>query len=204
MELASNTANKRNATGRPTTESKRIPGEAGIWVLVLGDTFVFVLLFVSYLAYRSQDSSLFNTSQTELNSHYGALNTLLLLASSWLVVSALRVLRRGLDKLAIRLFQLAWFCGISFSAVKIVEYSEKLEQGITPLTNSFFMFYFVLTGLHFVHLIIGLGVLAYMISMLKKKTAGLHRLNTLESGATYWHLVDLLWVVLFPLIYLVR
>lgn len=185
-------------------DSPHLPGEVGVWVLVLGDSLIFVLLFVSFLAYRSQELLLFNSSQLQLNANFGALNTLLLLASSWLVVGGLHAIRRDLISLSVRLLQLSWICGACFVAVKVVEYSAKLSEGVTPLTNSFFMFYFVLTGLHFVHLLIGLGVLAYMIHKIKKTSIDGQSMIMLESGATYWHLVDLLWIVLFPLIYLVR
>ncbi|MBB3045834.1 nitric oxide reductase NorE protein [Litorivivens lipolytica] len=203
MELAQEIDNTAVSVDAKATD-KHIPGEAGVWVLVLGDAFVFVLLFVSFLAYRSQALALYSDSQNQLNMHLGAVNTLLLLASSWFVVTALHALRRELQRLAMRLFQLAWLSGFGFGVVKVIEYSEKFEQGITPLTNSFFMFYFVLTGIHFIHLLIGLGVLAFMMSVLKRSKPGERRLATLESGATYWHLVDLLWIVLFPLLYLVR
>ncbi|MBD2860143.1 cytochrome c oxidase subunit 3 [Spongiibacter sp. KMU-158] len=208
MELTKSIRDKSDTVNPMSSDKffkgKRIPGEAGVWVLVLGDAMVFLLLFLSFLAYRSQDIVLYNNSQIQLNMHFAALNTLLLLASSWFVVSGLQLLRREMAGLALRMFKLAWLCGFSFGVVKVIEYSEKFEQGITPLKNSFYMFYFVLTGIHFVHVLIGLGVLAWMISVVKRSTSGAQKITSLESGATYWHLVDLLWIVLFPLIYLVR
>jgi len=181
-----------------------IPGEAGIWVFVLGDMCVFGLFFSVFVYYRGLDLELFRAAQATLNQNYGALNTLLLLFSSWFVVLAVIDVREYAGRYAARLLGLAMACGIGFSAVKFLEYGEKLNAGLGITTNDFYMYYYIFTGLHFVHVIIGIGVLIYLWSMVKSGITTVAEMNVFESGAIYWHMVDLLWIVLFPLLYLMQ
>ena len=183
---------------------REIPGEVGIWVFVLGDMFVFGLFFTVFVYYRGLEPELFRSSQATLNQNYGALNTLLLLFSSWFVVLAVIDVREYAGRYARRLLGLAMLCGVGFSIVKFVEYGEKLHAGLGIMTNDFYMYYYIYTGLHFVHVIIGLGVLLYLRSMVPAGVKSAGELRIFESGAIYWHMVDLLWIVLFPLLYLLQ
>lgn len=101
-----------------------------------------------------------------------------------------------------RLIGLAVLCGATFCVLKYFEYDAKLAKGITPETNDFFVFYYLLTGIHFVHLVVGVGVLGYAWVKLKMRGLSALSLEEMESSASYWHMVDLLWIVIFPLIYL--
>lgn len=186
-----------------TRSQRRIPGEVGVWVFIFGDMLVFALLFCAYLAARRGDSQSFRTGQAELAQSLGAINTLILLASSLFVVTAVRALRRGLPGLAPRLFALAFCCGLGFLFVKGLEYSAEIGHGFVPSTNEFWMYFYVLTGLHLFHLVLGLGVLAFCFA----KSRHPDRMSppvfaTVEGGSCFWHMVDLLWIVLFPLLYL--
>ncbi|MGQ0621622.1 MAG: cytochrome c oxidase subunit 3 family protein [Panacagrimonas sp.] len=181
-----------------------LPGEVGIWVFILGDMIVFGLFFVTFMYYRGQDRALFAEAQTLLNQNWGAINTLLLLASSWFVVMGLNAARQGAALLSTRLLWSAWLCGFGFVIVKYFEWGEKLRAGITLTTNDFFMYYFVFTGIHLLHLIIGLGVLVFLISLTRRRAFDAKGLMILEGGACFWHLVDLLWIVLFAVLYLVK
>ncbi|BDB39634.1 hypothetical protein IWGMT90018_00800 [Mycobacterium kiyosense] len=98
----------------------------------------------------------------------------------------------------------ASICGAGFLVIKIVEYTEKVQHGITPYTSNFFMYYYVLTGLHAFHLLIGLAVLTGLFKLTRQPDMGAKNYSLFESGACFWHMVDLLWIVLFPLIFLVR
>jgi len=194
--------------GRPQEASEQgvrhLPGEEGIWVFILGDLMIFSCFFIVYTWYRSLDPELFLSSQLHLNQNYGAINTLFLLASSWFVVLAVQSARDGDGKIAPRCFVLALLCGLGFSLVKLLEYGEKIQAGITLTTNDFYMYYYIFTGIHFLHVIIGMGVLLFLW---RKAQVGFRPGNDiifLESGASYWHMVDLLWIVLFPLLYLMR
>jgi len=177
-------------------------------VFILGDMTVFAVFFATYLYYRGEQRSLFAESQRTLVQGYGVTNTLLLLTSSLCVALGMRAVRRRLagapTRAAPRLFGGALACGLGFSVLKFVEYGGKLAAGITPATNNFFMYYFILTGLHFFHLILGMGVLLYLIRAGRQATLSTRQFAFVEGGACFWHMVDLLWIVLFPLLYLVK
>ena len=117
-----------------------VPGEVGVWVLILGDMVVFGLFFPVFVYYRGLDIELYTQSQKALNQNYGALNTLLLLASSWFVVMAVERARADHGRRAATFFALALLCGSGFSVVKFVEYREKLTAGLTITSNEFFMY----------------------------------------------------------------
>jgi nitric oxide reductase NorE protein len=184
--------------------SRHVPGEAGIWVFIFGDMLVFATLFATYLYYRGDDPALYATSQRTLDQTFGAVNTLLLLASSLLVATAVRAVRRQAQRLASWLIGGAMLCGLAFSALKFTEYSGKLHHHLTPATNDFYMYYFVLTGLHWFHLMIGMAVLTTLLVLVRKPQLSSRQFAFVEGGACFWHMVDLLWIVLFPLLYLVR
>ncbi len=183
---------------------KYIPGEAGVWIFIFGDMMVFSIFFIVFLQHRSQDLPTYLTSQLTLNPHFGAANTILLLTSSLFAVLGLKSLRLNAFVVARRLFSLAALCGVSFGILKIIEYSQKILSGINLTTNEFFMFYFMYTGIHFMHVLIGLSVLAFMIHKTRSHTYTDNDRIAYESGAAFWHMVDLLWIVLFPLLYLVK
>ncbi|WP_354700213.1 putative cytochrome c oxidase subunit 3 [Paraconexibacter sp. AEG42_29] len=187
---------------RPT--DRRVPGESGTWVFIVGDMTVFAFVFATYLLARAQDPALFAEGQQHLSATVGATNTLLLLLSSLCVVAGVRATGRRRSRAAQRLFGLAALCGLGFAANKYLEYSDKISHGLTPTTNDFWTYYYILTGLHLFHLVVGLGVLAFAIRQVGKPRLTARRYAYIEGGACFWHMVDLLWIVLFPLLYLVR
>jgi nitric oxide reductase NorE protein len=181
-----------------------VPGEEGIWVFIFGDMLVFGILFGTYLYYRAKSVALFTSSQGALNTTFGLVNTLLLLFSSLLVVLAVSAVRQGRPQPASRLIAGAIACGLAFSVLKVVEYSDKVDMGLSPQTNNFYMFYFFLTGLHWFHLLLGLAVLAYMFFSARRPALDAKQFGWFEGAGCYWHMVDLLWIVLFPLLYLMN
>ena len=183
--------------------SGRIPGEAGVWVMIGGDAVLFSFLFLTFLFYRGQAPEPFAAGRVQLDQTQGLFNTLLMLTSSWFVASGVGALRRGVEQTPHRCFSMALLCGVAFVAVKYFEYGAKQRAGVSMMTNDFFMFYFAYTGLHLLHVLIGIGVLAAMIVHTRSRKSSLVNAALVESGASFWHLVDLLWIVLFALIYLV-
>ncbi|MBP2479213.1 nitric oxide reductase NorE protein [Crossiella equi] len=181
---------------------RRIPGEEGVWVLIFGDLVIFAVVFATFLHYRGEDVETYNRSALDLTQGFGLVNTLVLLTSSLLVVLAVRALPTN-GTGASRLFAGALGLGGVFCVVKAVEYTGKLTAGITPGTNGFWMFFYVLTGLHLLHLLVGMGVLGLLVRLARKPLTA-KRFAVLEGGACFWHMVDLLWILLFPLLYLVR
>ncbi|ORA08142.1 hypothetical protein BST14_24985 [Mycobacterium arosiense ATCC BAA-1401 = DSM 45069] len=193
------------APADPRRDNQHLPGEKGIWILVLGEMSVFGILFGAYLYARSNEPAVFDASQHFLVANYAFVNTILLVCSSLFVVNAIRALRRGCLAIASKLFAAALLCGFVFSILKILEYHDKVDNNLVVTTNSFFMWFFTLTGYHFYHLIVGMGLLGYLIYKTRtSKDFSTSELRFAESCAVYWHMVDLLWIVLFPLLYLVK
>ena len=186
------------------SQSRRLPGVDGIWVAIGADAVIFAILFLSFMQERLRDPALFETSRLSLNPNFGGIDTLILLTSSWSVALAVQALKRGLTGSASRLFLGGALTGLMFMVSKSVEYFQKFSHGITPGTNDFFMWYFTLTGLHLLHVVFGTSLLTYV--WLKTRTGAYSSSNRVvpECVASYWHLVDFLWIVLFPLLYLLK
>lgn len=170
-----------------------------MWILIFGDMLIFSILFVTFASYRRENLPVFLESQTTLDQSLGLLMTVLLLTSSWAVVLAVKNSRSG-DPNASRQALAGILLGLAFIGVKVIEYGQKLSAGISPATNDFFMLYFALTGIHLIHVIIGLGALMFLKSRIM---AGINTADDaiVDGCAILWHMVDLLWVVLFAIFY---
>ncbi|HEX4189506.1 MAG TPA: cytochrome c oxidase subunit 3 [Marmoricola sp.] len=191
------------APAAPSATARRIPGEEGTWVFLFGDMVVFGVFFTTFLIQRGHAPQLFDRSRQTLNLGIGLANTLVLLTSSLLVATGVRALRDGANQLARRLLVAAFGCGVLFVGLKAVEYTQKVHQGHGPGTNNFYLYYFILTGLHLFHVVIGLGALGFLIRQTGRPELTERRWMVVEGAACFWHLVDLLWIFLFPLLYLV-
>lgn len=182
---------------------RHLPGGEGIWVFVFLDMAVFALMFGAFMWDRHQSPALFEAGRQALSLNFGGINTLILLTSSMFVVLALDALRHGRTRLAPVFLGLTVACGLAFIASKVLEYGAKLDAGIGLTTDAFFQYYFILTGLHLAHVAVGTLIIAVLALKARSERAGC-ALGVYEGGATYWHMVDLLWVCIFPLLYLVR
>lgn len=180
-----------------------LPGEMAVWVFILGDMLMFSAFFGQFYYDRAGQVELFDSSQTTLNLAFGALNTLILLTGSLFVVLGVERFKAGLGRAASNMFALAFACALGFAFNKMLEYGGKLNDGLTPFTNDFYMYYYVFTGIHVLHLLIGMVFLWNMWRIARTCPPDAGRLRFVEVGASYWHLVDLLWVVLFPILYIV-
>lgn len=195
-----NTATDR----RPSSSAApHLPGEEGIWVFIFGDMVVFGVFFGTIAVARAHDRATFATSQAMLHPALGLVNTLLLLTASLLVVLGMRALRAGVRS-GRWLFLGALACAAGFAAVKVTEYLLVLGDGARPSTSDFFMYYFIFTGIHLTHLVIGSIVLVFLARRTAKGKPNKRRIRAAECGACYWHMVDVLWLVLYPMLYLVR
>jgi nitric oxide reductase NorE protein len=182
--------------------ARRVPGEEGLWVFILGDMTMFGVFFAAFLYERSAQPALFASSREALMPAVGAVNTLVLLTSSLFVAAAVRAHRDGRRDAAARLVGAAGLCALMFAGLKATEWVLEIQGGHTPRENSFFLYYYLLTGVHFAHVVIGSVVLIYWWLLLRRppKTTGESRV--VECCASYWHMVDLLWLVLFPVVYM--
>lgn len=188
------------APGKP----RRLPGVEGIWVLIGVDSVVFGLLFASFMDARRSDPGGFDAARQSLDANLGGLNTLVLLTSSWLVALAIHALREGRPRRASRCLLLAVCAGGTFVVLKSAEYVDKVAGGTTSATSDFFMWYFVLTGIHLIHVLLGLGLMIHLVLGVRAGRYSNARIAVPESVATFWHLVDFLWILIFPLLYLMR
>jgi nitric oxide reductase NorE protein len=177
-----------------------IPGEAGLWVFILGDMTIFGVFFVVFTSEVSDDRALFARSSDALHPSIGAANTLLLLVSSYLVILALRGWRLSPKAPSPGWLLGAMACGGAFMVSKGVEYTLELSAGHTPASGPFFTFYYVLTGVHLLHVVIGVTLLGVWWRG-SRRGAAVSRIFR-EGAAVYWHMVDLLWLVIFALLYL--
>ena len=188
--------------GRDAGLRNHVPGELSMWFFVIGDLLIFGVYFISYVYYRGQNAEEFLESQALLNLDIGAINTVILLTSSLFVALGTTAARNGKVPDAIRLFGIAFAFGVAFPLMKAFEYIPEVTAGVTPGTNLFFMYYYVMTGLHLCHVTLGLVILGFVIRSLRMSAKP--RMSFVETAATYWHMVDLLWILLFALLYLMR
>lgn len=186
------------------THHKRLPGDLAIWFFILAEMLAFAVFFAAYAFARAHDPELFNFYQQTLDRNAGALNTVLLITGSWFVVLAVQAAHRDDSPAIARNVALGFLCGGGFLIVKVFEYAAKFGAGITLSTNTFYMFYISLTFFHFMHVLLGMVILAVIWKQARNGAYSSQECNGLESGAAYWHMVDLLWIILFPLVYVMR
>lgn len=183
--------------------TRRVPGEQGTWVFLFGDMLVFAVFFGTFLVERAAAPDAFDAGRQTLHLEVGLINTLVLLTSSLCVVVYLGALRAQDGATAARAAGTAVGCGALFVALKIYEYTSLTAAGHGPGAGDFYLYYFILTGLHLFHVCVGIAVLAALRSQARRTDLSSTRMAMIEGGACFWHLVDLLWIVLFPLLYLV-
>lgn len=174
----------------------------GILTFIIADIIIFGVLFVAFMVQRMSQLELFNSSATTLDVQLGLGNTLILMTSGLFVVLAVHAARQGRARVTRQWLLVSFVVGAGFGVNKVIEYSAKISHGITMLSNDFFMFYFVLTGVHFLHFAVGMVVLAVLWLKAGREAVDGPLFNGIESGGLYWHMVDLLWIFIFPLLYL--
>jgi len=191
-----------NTDRNASTIRAHLPGEPSMWFFVIGDLLIFALYFVSYVFFRGHDHAAFLQGQQHLNQDLGFINTVVLLTSSLFVALGTTAARAGQRRDARHLFVLAVLCGALFPLIKAIEWIPEIRAGHTPGSGLFFMYYYVLAGMHLCHVLLGLVILCFVVRDLHRSPEPNQRF--IETGATYWHMVDLLWLVLFALFYLMR
>ena len=180
------------------------PGDLAIWFFILAELLAFGVFFAAYAFARANNVALFNEMQQHLDRQAGAVNTVLLITGSWCVARAVEAVERSRAATGARWLAAGILCGGGFLVVKGFEYADKFSAGINLSTNTFYMFYLSLTFFHFMHVILGLVILAALWWKTRQGAYGPGNMNGIESGAAYWHMVDLVWIVLFPLVYVMR
>lgn len=174
-----------------------------VWVFVFMELLAFGLAFIVFAALRARSLAVFEASQAELNQALALINTLVLLTSGYFVVLANGSYDRGNQHRATQLLVAAIALGAGFVLVKAVEYRDKIAHGLTTGVNQFYDFYWVLTGFHLFHVVLGILILAYMARKISRGEAFAAEDFNLKTGSAFWHMCDLIWVLLFPILYLV-
>lgn len=188
------------APARAPDESPRLPAEPSLWFFILADMSVFALFFLTYLWDLGNDRASFASEAASLSTALGLSNTLMLLTSSFLVVRATDAHRRQDSGLTDRLLSGALAMAAAFAGTKFTEYGMAWKGGHSLTSSSFYMYYFALTGLHLLHVAIGNALLSTWRRSLRS-TAGPCSTGWAESSAGYWHMVDLLWLLIFSFLY---
>lgn len=185
----------------------------GMWLFLFTELTLFGGLFLMYAVYRYTHQADFHIAAKNMNTFIGALNTVILLTSSLTMALSITAIQRGSKKLSLSFQGITIFFGFIFLLNKYFEWSHEIHIGNFPgsevlLSKSqgdilFFGLYYVMTGLHGLHVIIGMVVIAFMMRFTIKNVITKNNNIKLEAAGLYWHLVDIIWIFLFPLFYLI-
>lgn len=182
----------------------RQPGTNGIWTFVFIDMIMFTLIFLVFLSEKWRLPDVYEQGQAHLDFRFGLANTLLLITSSFFMAQAVGAARLG-NAAAIRRFLAACIaCGLAFCVNKLFEYRTEIAAGFGPSKDSFFSFYYFMTGAHFLHVLGGLIFIFHCLAVARAETGQASYVRKLENTGLFWHFVDLLWMFIFPLLYLAK
>jgi cytochrome c oxidase subunit III len=185
----------------------------GMWIFLYTELLFFGGMFILYAIFRSQYAAEFHVAAEEENLVLGTINTIILLTSSYFIAISITAIRRGEKRLSMILQAATIICAILFLIIKYFEWSAKIVKGIYPDSailldmgkggTLFFGLYYVMTGIHGLHVLIGISVITYMLHLTSKRIINAANYAKLENTGLYWHFVDIIWIYLFPLFYLV-
>ncbi len=206
-------------------------GKQGVWLFMATEIMMFGGLFVGYFIYRFKFHDMYIAGGDSLDWRLGALNTLVLLISSFTMAQAVTETMKGNNKKALKLVYVTTACALIFMVVKYFEYTAKIHHGLFPgfdlwnpdmayigshiresvsISNIdpanlrlFYVLYFAMTGLHGLHIIIGVGLMIWLMKRLKNDEFSPKYYTAVEGVGLYWHIVDIIWIFLFPLMYLI-
>ncbi|WP_246498649.1 cytochrome c oxidase subunit 3 family protein [Microvirga soli] len=180
---------------RPWGALSDLPGHPMMWVLILTEVVTFGLLLATFAVTGAVRPGVFAAGRAQLDPVLGGVNTIVLITSGWLAALAVEARMIERRRSARLLLAGAAALGCVFIAVKVVEYAAKVQAGIGLETDTFFTLYFLITGFHLLHVVLGIVMIAAVV---------LHDSpENLKTGTAFWHMVDLVWVVMYPLVYLV-
>ncbi len=182
----------------------RIPGNKGMWAGILCEMTEFALLFAVYFTARAYFPQEFRTGPLNLNLFAGTLNTLLMISGSYFVISAVIAIRQNRSNVSVRWLFLVLLAACGYMATKYFEFQWNLEHGIRGSSGVFFTVYYYLTFTHMVHVAWGIIGVLWIIVRTRAGAYSPADYEGMESFASYWHATDLVWLIIFPLFYLLR
>ena len=185
----------------PVTEHES--AKLGMWLFLATELLLFGGLFAAYAIYRAKYPEMFMDGSTSLDVVLGTVNSVILIFSSLTVAVAVKAIQENRIKLVKLMLWITIICAAIFAVNKYFEYTYKFSKGIFPGTDIFYSIYFASTGVHMLHVFIGMIVLGILLRKVYKGKYSKENFTAIEIGGLYWHLVDLIWIYLFPLLYLV-
>jgi cytochrome c oxidase subunit 3 len=201
-----------------TAEQQSSASKLGMWIFLVTEVLFFSGLFLAYGVYRGLHPDMFLAAHQHLSIPLGGVNTLVLITSSLTMALAVRSAQVGDRRLLTLLLVVTILCAVAFMGIKYVEYAHKFHDGLLPgkyyhptqglvipgKPHLFFSIYFMLTGLHGIHVLAGIGVIVWVLLRARRGDFSPAYYTPVENVGLYWHLVDIVWIFLFPLLYLVR
>jgi cytochrome c oxidase subunit 3 len=190
-----------------------LASKTGMWLFLFTEMLLFGGLFVVYSVYRYRNSTAFHLAAEELNVFIGTLNTIILLISSATIAMSITAVQKNNKKLALFLISITVFLGLVFLFNKYIEWGDHIREHIYPGSQVladrgqgdvlFYGLYYFMTGLHALHIIVGLVFIGFIVAYIIKDKINSDNYVLLENSGLYWHLVDMIWIFLFPLFYLI-
>lgn len=185
-------------------DSKNIyypPGGILLWIIIFLELITFGIALIAMVVSSKEDPTVFHESRLLLNTAFGTINTVFLITSGFFMAVSVNYLKQQNTKKSLFFLRLTMLGGLLFLVLKGFEYSDKIDAGLTIGYNTFFTYYWMLTLFHVIHVVVGLVILISMHIGLKKK-ASTTTIEDVEASAAFWHMCDLIWLLLFPIIYL--
>lgn len=218
MNTANVKAHHHHAHHFDSAEHEFEASKLGVWLFLATEILTFGGLFVGYILYHSRYPEMFHEGSQFLDWRMGALNTVVLLVSSFTMALSIWAAQNNKRSLCIMNLWITLACAATFMVVKYFEYTHKFDHGIFPgkyfdlhghhdvaqNLALYFSFYFCMTGLHGIHVLLGMGLITWVLIRAYRGEFNSHYYTPLEGVGLFWHLVDLIWIYLFPLLYLVR
>lgn len=184
--------------------SKETPGNMAVWVLIYAELFEFALFFIAFLIAKSHFPVVFSDGPLQLNTFAGTANTLVLITSSFFVARAMAAIKLGKRHECLTWLWLTLAAGSVYCGIKGWEYSWNEAAGIGARRNTFFTLYYYLTLNHLLHVLMGMCTILFVTIRTHMDIYDATNYEGLESAALYWHMIDLVWIIIFPLLYVLR
>lgn len=186
------------------TRSGKIPGNMAIWAAILSEMSEFAIMFIVYFLAKVHNPEIFKEGPTKLSTLAGTSNTLIMLTSSFFVVRAVIAMRKNSPEKSVRWLWGAVLCGVLYLIIKYFEYEWNTSQGLSTETNIFYAVYYYVTFNHFLHVGWGSAAIIWVIYRLNTGIYTQEEHEGLINIALYWHMIDLAWITIFPLLYVIR
>ncbi|MEH6443490.1 MAG: cytochrome c oxidase subunit 3 family protein [Oceanospirillaceae bacterium] len=185
-------------------QQKTLPGDFAMWAFIAMELSVFAIFFIGFAVTQRLNVEMFNFGRASLNMSVGLFCTLSLIISSYFVALAVKSVKEANNLRAMRMLILSLLTASAYLVLKLSEYTALAQLGYGLSSNSFYTLYFFITGFHFMHVLLGMIILTYMAIKAKNKRYLADDCSGFEAGAAYWHMIDLVWVIIFFLIYIIH